>query len=110
MKALGGRAAEVEHELGAAWTRYHVGAQAARLAAGVVGSVLWAVLHGGVTDWTGLAPVATAAVWATLEQMRPQVPWALIRGRFGGQVPGPTAPVPPPTQGGATESVPPTTG
>jgi hypothetical protein len=61
VSALSKRAAEVEAELGAAWTRYHVRAQLARLAAGVLGSVLWAVLHGGVSDWTGLLPVATIA-------------------------------------------------
>lgn len=99
MSALSKRAAEVEAEFGAAWTRYHVGAQAARLVSGVLASVLWAVLHSGVSDWTALVPVATGALWATLAQMFPQVPWKLLKDRFtpppkyatGGYIPGPAA-------------------
>ena len=111
MSALSKRAAEVEAELGAAWTRYHVRAQLARLAAGVLGSVLWAVLHGGVSDWTGLLPVATGALWATLAQMYPQVPWRLLKDRLrpspkyatGGLIPGPAA-------AAGTDPAPPTKG
>ena len=120
MSALSTRAAEVEHELGAAWTRYHVGAQAVRLLSGVVGSVLWAVLHSGVSDWTALVPVATGALWATLAQMFPQVPWSLVKNRFrpspklatGGFVPGPApvAPAAPPAPASITDPTSPTKG
>lgn len=82
MSALTKRVRELEAELGADWRRYHVAAQLTRLASGVMGSVLWAVLHGGVHDWTGLVPVATAALWATLAQIWPQVPWLLLRKRL----------------------------
>lgn len=106
MSALSKRAAEVEHELGAAWTRYHVGAQAARFVAGVVVSLLLS-LHNGLGDWTDLLPLLGGAAWATARQMWPQVPWSLIRDRIdppqsrtfatGGYVPGPglTAQAPP---------------
>lgn len=99
MSALSKRAAEVEARFGAeaaaVWRKYHVAAQLTRLASGVVGSVLMAALHGGVTDWTGLLPVASTALWATLAQIWPQVPWLLVRKHFtpsaavaAGQMPG----------------------
>lgn len=116
MSALSKRAAEVEARFGAeaaaAWRKYHVTAQLTRLIAGVVTAVVLAALH-GVSDWTDLAPVAATALWATLEQMWPQVPWKLVLNRFaaqktpfatGGYVPGPGAtsstPPAPPTPGG----------
>ena len=74
---------EMEREFGSVWRRYHVAAQLGRLASGVVGSVLWTVLHGSVHDWTGLVPVVSGALWATLAQVFPQVPWLLVRSRFG---------------------------
>lgn len=81
MSALSKRAAEVEHELGAAWTRYHVGAQAARFVAGVVVALLLS-LHNGFSDWTSLLPLLGGAAWTTAAQMWPQVPWSLIREHF----------------------------
>lgn len=81
MSALSRRAAEVEHELGAAWTRYHVGAQAARFLVGVLTALLLS-LHNGFTDWTDLLPLLLGAVWTTAAQMWPQVPWSLIRDRL----------------------------
>lgn len=84
MSALTKRFRALEAEFGTAWRRYHVTAQLARLVSGVVGSVMWTVLHGSVHDWTGLVPVATAALWATLAQIWPQVPWLLLRNRLGG--------------------------
>lgn len=102
MSALSKRVAQVEARFGAeaaaAWRKYHIAAQVGRLASGVLMSVLWAVMHAGVTDWTDLVPVATAALWATLAQMFPQVPWALLMSKFhlGGQ---PSVP-PAPTSGG----------
>lgn len=86
MSALSKRAAEVEHELGAAWTRYHVGAQALRFVAGVVTALLLS-LHNGFTDWTDLLPLVVGAAWTTAAQMWPQVPWSLIRSRLGAQAP-----------------------
>lgn len=80
MSALSKSAAEVEHELGAAWTRYHVGAQAGRFAAGVAVALLLS-LHNGFTNWTDLLPLLWGAVWITAAQMWPQVPWSLIRPR-----------------------------
>jgi hypothetical protein len=90
VSALTKRVRALEVEFGTDWRRYHVAAQLTRLASGVMGSVLWAVLHGGVSDWTGLVPVATAALWATLAQIWPQVPWLVLRGRLriGGTAPG----------------------
>jgi hypothetical protein len=82
VSALTKRVRLLEAELGADWRRYHIAAQLTRLASGVAGSVLWTVLHGSVHDWTGLVPVATAALWATLAQIWPQVPWLLLRDRF----------------------------
>lgn len=99
MSALSKRVAEVEARFGAeaaaAWRKYHIAAQVGRLASGVLGTVLWTVLHAGVHDWTDLVPVATTALWATLAQMFPQVPWALLMSKFhlatGGYIPGPGA-------------------
>lgn len=98
MSALSKRAAEVEHELGAAWIRYHVGAQAARFVTGVVVALLLS-LHNGFTDWTDVLPLLAGAMWTTAAQMWPQVPWSLIRDRIdppkrtvyatGGYIPGP---------------------
>jgi hypothetical protein len=92
VSALSKRAAEVEARFGseaaAAWRKYHVTAQLTRLIAGMVSAVVLAALH-GVSDWTDLAPVAVAALWATLEQMWPQVPWKLVLNRFGAQKPLP---------------------
>jgi hypothetical protein len=113
VSALSKRAAEVEARFGAeaaaAWRKYHITAQLTRLIAGVVSAVVLAALH-GVSDWTDLAPVAVAALWATLEQMWPQVPWKLVLNRFGapkvfatgGLIPGPgaTSSAPPPSPGG----------
>lgn len=97
MSRLGRHVAQIEAQFGAdvaaAWRRYHIAAQATRLVSGVAGSVLLAVLHGGVHDWTGLVPVVTGAVWATLASMWPQVPWKLIRGR--GRIPATPVPAPP---------------
>jgi len=90
VSALTKRVRQLEAELGADWRRYHIAAQLIRLASGMVGSVLWAVLHGGVSDWTGLVPAATAALWATLAQIWPQVPWLLLRNRL--HLDAPTAP------------------
>lgn len=88
MSALGKRAAEVEHELGADWTRYHVGAQAGRFLAGVLVTLLLS-LHNGFGDWTDLLPLLAGAAWTTAAQMWPQVPWSLLRGRLGaGKTPG----------------------
>lgn len=92
MSALSKRAAEVEHELGSTWTRYHVGAQAARFLAGVVTALLLS-LHNGFGDWTNLLPLLAGAAWTTARQMWPQVPWSLIREHFASgpdKTPGPT--------------------
>lgn len=105
MSALSKAAAEVESEFGAAWTRYHVGAQASRFLAGIVTALLLS-LHNGFGDWTSVLPLVAAAAWTTAAQMWPQVPWSLIRNRSaagkaplatGGYIPGPgaSAPVPP---------------
>lgn len=98
MSGLSRRAAEVEHELGAAWTRYHVGAQASRFLAGVLVTLLWS-LHSGFSDWTDLLPLLGTAAWTTAAQMWPQVPWSLIRDHFASgpdKAPPPTpAPAPP---------------
>ena len=105
MSALSKRAAEVEHELGAAWTRYHVGAQAARFVMGVVVSLLLS-LHNGFSDWTDLLPLLGGAAWTTAAQMWPQVPWSLLREHFSASpapapaaTTTPTAEPPPPTKG-----------
>lgn len=82
MSGLSRRAAEVEHELGAAWTRYHVGAQASRFVAGVLVALLWS-LHSGFGDWTDLLPLLVTAAWTTAEQMWPRVPWSLLREYVG---------------------------
>lgn len=98
MSALSKRAAEVEHELGAEWTRYHVGAQAARFVAGVAIALLLS-LHNGFSDWTDLLPLLGGAVWTTAAQMWPQVPWSLLRDRFASgpdKAPTPTPPPGPP--------------
>jgi len=83
VSALSKRAAEVEARFGAeaaaVWRKYHIAAQLARLVGGFAGSVVLGALHGGVHDWTSLVPVATTALWATLTQMFPQVPWLLVR-------------------------------
>lgn len=96
MSALTKRVRLLEAEFGTAWRRYHVAAQLGRLVSGVIGSVLWTLLHGSVHDWTGLVPVATGALWATLAQIWPQVPWLLLRDKvhLGGQAtaPPPSAP------------------
>lgn len=104
MSALSKAAAEVKSEFGAAWTRFHVGAQASRFLAGVVTALLLS-LHNGFTDWTDLLPLLGGAMWTTAAQMFPQVPWWLLKDRFrpspkyatGGYIPGPGAssPVPP---------------
>lgn len=100
MSALSKRVAQIEAQFGedvaAAWRRYHIAAQLGRLAAGVLTAVLWAVMHAGVTDWTDLVPVATGALWATLAQMWPQVPWSLLRDRLhlGNPPTPPAAPEP----------------
>lgn len=98
MSALSKRAAEVEQELGSAWTRYHVGAQAYRFAAGVFVSLLLS-LHSGFGDWTALIPLLMGAVWTTAAQMWPQVPWSLVRDRLHAGAapvaPAPTKPTPP---------------
>lgn len=111
MSTLSRRAAEVEQELGAAWTRYHVGAQASRFVAGVVVSLLLS-LHNGFGDWTALIPLLMGAVWTTAAQMWPQVPWSLVRDRLHATqyrvaadtptdkpVPSATDPAPPPAKG-----------
>lgn len=94
MSALSKRAAEVERELGAEWTRYHVGAQASRFLVGMLTTLLWS-LHSGFSDWTDLLPLLGTAAWTTAAQMFPRVPWSLIRPHF---VSGPDkapAPAPP---------------
>lgn len=93
MSALSKRAREVEHELGVEWTRYHVGAQAARFLAGVVTALLLS-LHNGFSDWTDLLPLLGGAVWTTAAQMFPQVPWWLLKRLGAGKAPAPT-PAPP---------------
>lgn len=92
MSALSKRVAQLEAELGADWRRYHVAAQLARFASGVLVTLLWS-MHSGFTDWTDLVPAFWTAVWVTAAQMWPQVPWSLLRDRFhlGGQ---PSAPAP----------------
>jgi len=96
VSALSKRAAEVEAELGAAWTRYHVGAQAARFLGGVLVTLLLS-LHNGFTDWTDLLPLAAAAAWTTAAQMWPQVPWSLLKDHLGTPArPAPSAPAQPP--------------
>ena len=96
MSALSKRAAEVEAELGAAWTRYHVGAQAARFLGGVLVTLLLS-LHNGFTDWTDLLPLAAAAAWTTAAQMWPQVPWSLLKDHLGTPPrPAPSAAAQPP--------------
>jgi hypothetical protein len=98
VSALSKHVAQIEAQFGTdvavAWRKYHIAAQLTRLAAGVMTSVLWAVMHAGVTDWTSVVPVAVAAFWATLAQMWPQVPWSLIRDRLHAGAP-PTSPGPP---------------
>ncbi|NUP52095.1 MAG: hypothetical protein HOW97_32950 [Catenulispora sp.] len=97
MSALGKRAAEVEHELGAAWTRYHVGAQATRFLAGVVVSLVLS-MGNGFSNWADILPLLGGAAWATARQMWPQVPWSLIRDRLHAgapSVPAPKEPTPP---------------
>jgi hypothetical protein len=94
--SLSPHVALIEHRFGAeaaaAWRKYHVAAQLARLVSGVVGSVLWTAQHGGVHDWTGLVFVAGGAFWATLAQIWPGVPWLLWRGWLHRTPPpGPTA-------------------
>ena len=106
MSAASLRAAEVEAERGAAWTRYHVGAQAGRFLAGVVVSLLLS-LHSGFSDWTALLPLIAGAAWTTAAQMWPQVPWTLVREHFGTAAPAPAA-VPPPVAG--TNPAPPAKG
>ena len=101
MSALSKRAAEVEREFGVAWTRYHVGAQAARFLAGVVTALLLS-LHSGFSDWTDLLPLLAGAAWTTAAQMWPQVPWPLIRSHF--------TPDPSPPPAAATPPAPPTPG
>lgn len=99
MSALSKRAAEVEHELGAAWTRYHVGAQAARFLGGVLVTLLWS-LHSGFGDWTDLVPLLGTAAWTTAAQMWPQVPWSLLREHFTTAAPPPApADTAPPAKG-----------
>jgi hypothetical protein len=96
MSALSRRAAEVEHELGAEWTRYHVGAQVTRFLVGVLAAALWS-MHSGFSDWTDLVPLLGTAAWTTAAQMWPQVPWSLLREHFASgpdKAPAPT-PVPP---------------
>lgn len=78
MSALSKGAAEVEREFGSAWTRYHIGAQAARFLSGVLVTLLLG-LHNGVSDWTDLLPLIAGAAWATARQMWPQVPWSLVK-------------------------------
>lgn len=78
MTALSKAAAEVESELGTAWTKWHVGAQALRFLSGVIVTLLW-TMHSGFTDWTDLLPLVAAAGWTTAAQMWPQVPWSLLR-------------------------------
>lgn len=97
MSALSKRVALIEHRFGAeaaaAWRKYHIGAQVARLVSGIVGTVVLAVVHGGVTDWTSLVPVVTGALWAGLAEIAPGVPWSLLRDRFhlGNQPPTPAS-------------------
>lgn len=127
MSALSKQAAEVEREIGAEWTKYHVGAQALRFLSGVVVTLLWS-MHAGFGDWTDLLPLLVAAGWTTAAQMWPQVPWTLVREHLdavrpatpkaaapfatGGYIPGPgaiaPAAVPPPVAG--TDPAPPTKG
>jgi len=91
VSALSKHVALIEHRFGAeaaaAWRKYHIAAQLARLVSGVVGTVVLAVAHGGVTDWTSLVPVATGALWAGLAEIAPGVPWLLLISKFhlGGQ-------------------------
>lgn len=96
MSALSKRAAEVEAEFGAAWTRYHVGAQAGRFLGAVLVTLLLS-LHNGFTDWTSLLPLLAGAAWTTAAQMWPQVPWSLLKDHFSPAVrpaQPPTAPPP----------------
>jgi hypothetical protein len=96
VSALSKRAAEVERELGAEWTRYHVGAQVSRFLVGMLAAALWSI-HSGFGDWTDLVPLLGTAAWTTAAQMWPQVPWSLLREHLGVVKPPapPTAPPPP---------------
>ena len=98
MSALSKRTAEVEQELGADWKRYHVGAQVSRFLTGVLATALWS-MNSGFNDWTDLLPLLGTAAWTTVAQMWPQVPWSLLRDRFGVEKPAPrvTAVPAPPT-------------
>jgi len=95
VSALSRHVALIEHRFGAeaaaAWRKYHIAAQLSRLVSGVAGSVVLAAVHGGVSDWTSLVPVATGAFWATLAQIWPGIPWMLARKWFR-HGPRPTAP------------------
>lgn len=97
MSALSKRAAEVEQELGAAWTRYHVMKQLSRFGTGVVLAVIWS-LHSGVSDWTDVLPVVWSSMWVVAAQMWPQVPWSLLKEHLEGSAPAATPP--PATPGG----------
>lgn len=90
MSALAKRTAEVEQELGAAWKRYHIGAQASRFLLGVLTTLVLS-LHNGFTDWTDLLPLIVAAVWTTAAQMWPQIPWKLLRDHLDTTKPAPPA-------------------
>lgn len=110
MSALSKAAAEVEAELGTAWTKWHVGAQALRFLSGVIVTLLWS-MHSGFTDWTDLLPLVAAAGWTTAAQMWPQVPWSLLRDHLAAAKTDPApvetpAPAPAPT----TDPVPPAKG
>jgi hypothetical protein len=87
---------EVEDVLGEEWRKYHIAKQIARFVAGVVLTVIWAV-HAGPGDWTAILPTIWSSMWVVAAQMRPQVPWSLVRSKFmkdaiGTPTPAPTAP------------------
>lgn len=86
MSALTKRVRALEAELGADWRRYHVAAQLARFASGILITVFWS-LHSGLTDWTDLVPAVVSAAWVTAAQMWPQVPWSLLQDRLNGGQP-----------------------
>jgi len=111
MSALSKRAAEVEAELGAAWTRYHVGAQAAKFLSGVLVTLLLS-LHNGFGDWTDLLPLIAGAAWATARQMWPQVPWSLVKASRADNAPQPATGgfIPGPAAAAGTDPAPPTKG
>lgn len=85
MGRLGAELRHVEADVAAQIRRAHLAKQLGRLAAGVVGSVVLSLMHGGLgrLDSETLLPLAAAALWTQLANLWPQVPWDLLRVRLG---------------------------